>query len=223
MTNPVNQSESQTFQEVVLALAYLAEIRDPSVGHHIVRTQEYVRVLALQLRQDPTFSTMLSDETVALFVGVAPLHDIGKIAIPEHILRKQDKLTDAEWDIMKEHASLGADAMAWATQCSGRTAAFLSTAQEMARSHHERWDGTGYPDQLTAEAIPLSARLMALADVFDALITKRPYKPPLSYHKAREIIVERRGTHFDPAVVDAFLTGFDALIQIAEHYQEEVS
>ncbi|MBM3391934.1 MAG: response regulator [Betaproteobacteria bacterium] len=208
--------EISAIQEVgIHALAELAETRDPETGNHIRRTQEYVAALALQLRDHPRFQASLAGNAIPLLSASAPLHDIGKVGIPDHILLKPGKLDEGEFAIMKTHAKLGADAIERALRLSRRPVDFLDTAREIAHWHHEKWDGSGYPDGLAGEAIPVSARLMALADVFDALITPRVYKPAFSFDEARRIVAEGRGRHFDPDMVDAFLAGFETYARIA--------
>jgi putative two-component system response regulator len=204
----------------IRALAHLAETRDPETGNHILRTQKYVRALALRLSQHPRFSTTLDSRTIDLLTKSAPLHDIGKVGIPDSILQKPGPLTQEEWVIMKTHARLGSDAIEQAEIDVEQPVAFLSLAKEIAHWHHEKWDGSGYPDGLHGDAIPLSARLMAVADVFDALISPRVYKPAMSYEKTREIIADGSGSHFDPDIVAAFLEDFDAMTAIADQYQD---
>lgn len=215
--------ENQTIQNVsIRALAHLAEIRDPETGDHILRTQSYVQVLARGLRGHPRFSDTITDHFIQLLTKSAPLHDIGKVGIPDHILLKPGKLTNDEWMIMKTHAELGAQAIERAEKDVDRPVEFLSLAKEIAHWHHEHWDGSGYPDGLAGDAIPISARLMALADVFDALISPRVYKPAMSFDKARGIITEQRDRQFDPDITDAFLTSFDEFVEIAHKYQAGV-
>jgi putative two-component system response regulator len=204
----------------IRALAHLAEIRDNETGNHILRTQAYVHLLASRLRDHPKFSDTLSRDYIDLVSRSAPLHDIGKVGIPDAILLKPGKLTPEEWVIMKTHARLGADAIEQAERDMDTPLEFLALAKEIARWHHERWDGSGYPDGLQGEDIPVSARLMALADVFDALISKRVYKEAMSFQQARDIILSERGRHFDPVVVDAFVSAFDDCVAIARSYPE---
>ena len=214
-------AENQFIQEVSIhALAHLAETRDPETGNHLRRTQEYVRTLARGLKHHPRFSHYLDERTIGQLAQSAPLHDIGKVGIPDHILLKPGKLTPDEWAIMKTHAEIGAEAIAQAIADSARPVEFLQIAQEIARGHHEKWDGSGYPRGLAGDGIPISARLMALADVFDALICARVYKPPMPYEEAYSIIVSGSGTHFDPDVVDAFIREFDTFKRIADNYAE---
>jgi putative two-component system response regulator len=151
----------------------------------------------------------------------APLHDIGKVGIPDSVLQKPGKLTPEEWTIMKTHARLGSDAIDLAEQDIDQPVEFLALAKEVARSHHERWDGKGYPDGLAEDEIPVSARLMSLADVFDALISKRVYKEAIPFEEALEIITAERGRQFDPDVTNAFLAAFDEFTAIAERHQDK--
>ena len=214
-------TENDLTQQVsIRALAHLAEIRDPETGNHILRTQGYVQRLARALRQHPRFAATLTDVYIDLLARSAPLHDIGKVGIPDHILRKPGKLTPNEWRIMQTHAKLGSDAIEESERDIKMPLAFLSIAKEIAHWHHEKWDGSGYPEGLAGDAIPISARLMAVADVFDALISARVYKPAMPFTLARDIIAEGRGQHFDPDVTDAFLDNFDDFVSIAEHYRE---
>jgi putative two-component system response regulator len=207
-------------QYLDLTLARLAETRDPETGNHLRRTQEYVRALAKYLKSSSRFNQFLTERNIELLAKSAPLHDIGKVGIPDHILLKPGKLSPEEWVIMKTHARLGAEAIEQAERDAERPVEFLNLAKQIARWHHERWDGTGYPDQLKGEAIPVSARLMSLADVFDALINRRVYKEPMPFEEAKRIILEGRGSQFDPDVVDAFLNLLDEFRTIAERYAE---
>ncbi len=206
----------------VRALAHLAETRDPETGNHINRTQGYVHLLALRLRQHPRFSALLTQRNIDLMTRSAPLHDIGKVGIPDNILQKAGPLAPAEWEIMKTHAKIGSDAIEQAETDVEKPLAFLVLAKEIAHWHHEKWDGSGYPDGLAGDSIPISARLMALADVFDALISARVYKPAMPFAEARKIIAAGRDKHFDPDVCDTFLAGFDEFVAIAEKYREDV-
>jgi putative two-component system response regulator len=214
-------AENDLTQRVgIRALAYLAETRDSETGNHILRTQAYVNRLAQALREHPRFSAKLSERYIDLLTRSAPLHDIGKVGIPDHILLKPGRLTPEEWEVMKTHARIGSDAIERAERDIETPLDFLSAAKEIARWHHEKWDGSGYPDGLAREAIPVAARLMALADVFDALICARVYKPAFDYEMARDIIARGRDRHFDPAVCDAFLEGFADFVAIAERYRD---
>ncbi|MGP1628741.1 MAG: response regulator [Giesbergeria sp.] len=206
--------EVQALQDVtMMAMASLAETRDDETGNHIRRTQLYVKALAERLRTHPRFEAVLNTQMIELIYKSAPLHDIGKIGIPDHILLKPGKLTDHEYEVVKEHTLLGRKAIESAERRLGMRVRFLSVAKEMACCHHERWDGTGYPLCLTGDAIPVPGRLMALADVYDAIISRRIYKSASTHEQACHAIVKGRGTQFDPDVVDAF-------IDIAEEFRD---
>lgn len=189
----------------ICVMVSLAEFRDECTGNHIRRTQAYVRLLAQQLASLPKFAGQLTPQRIELIAKSAPLHDIGKIAIPDHILLKPGKLDADEFAVMKTHARRGYEMLRQAGEHMGDHGEFLAQAMDIAGGHHEKWDGSGYPDGLAGEAIPLGARIMAVADVFDALLTSRPYKVAMEQALAVEIVRQGRGTHFDPDVVDAFL------------------
>ena len=198
--------ELRDVQDVtILSMASLAETRDNETGDHIIRTQHYVRALALQLRSHPRFADYLSEGMIDLLFKSAPLHDIGKVGIPDRILLKPGKLTAEEFAVMQRHTTLGKEAIESAEARLGKTVPFLRCAKEIAYCHQEKWDGSGYPQGLAGDQIPISARLMAIADVYDALISKRVYKPAFSHETAMQIIRDGRGSHFDPDVLDAFL------------------
>ena len=207
----------------IRALAHLAEMRDNETGTHILRTQEYVRTLAQHLSTSPRRSHHLDAHYIDLLTRSAPLHDIGKVGIPDSILLKPGPLSADEWAVMKTHARLGSDAIERVEADVEQPVLFLTTAKEIARSHHEKWDGSGYPDGLCGDAIPLSARIMAIADVFDALVTPRVYKAAMPYASARAIIAAERGRHFDPELVDIFLVGFEDYVAIAERFRDDTS
>ena len=200
----LNRELQLTRDVAILSLASLAETRDNETGAHILRTQRYVLALCRRLQARPEYATALDERTVELIYKSAPLHDIGKVGVPDAVLQKPGRLTDEEFAIMKRHPDLGRDALLAAERKFGETL-FLRHAKDIAWTHHERWDGTGYPRGIAGADIPLSGRLMALADVYDALISRRVYKEAFPHAKSREIILAGRGTHFDPAVVDAFL------------------
>ncbi|OYT98747.1 MAG: two-component system response regulator [Burkholderiales bacterium PBB1] len=215
-------AENDLTQRVTIrALAHLAEARDPETGNHILRTQSYMKRLATDLRSHPRFAGLISDRYIELLTMSAPLHDIGKVGIPDHILLKPGKLTADEWVVMKTHAQCGSNAIEQAERDVDAPLEFLTLAKEIAHWHHEKWDGSGYPDGLAGEAIPLAARLMAVADVFDALISKRVYKEAMTTAEAGRLLKEGRGKHFDPDVVDTFLAAFDDFVAIAERYRDE--
>jgi putative two-component system response regulator len=198
--------ELRISQEVTMvALASLAETRDNETGNHILRTQHYVLALATHLRDHARFSAALSEEVVDRVFKAAPLHDIGKVGIPDRILLKPGRLDADEFEIMKTHTTLGRDAIENAQRRVGVSVPLLEVAKEIALSHQEKWDGSGYPEGLAGEAIPLSARLMAVADVYDALISRQVYKAPMSHEQAAAIIVAGAGQHFDPDISDAFV------------------
>ena len=198
--------EVMAIQDVtILTMASLAETRDSDTGNHIRRTQYYVKALAQHLSKHAKFATRLTDSYIQMLFKSAPLHDIGKVGIPDRILLKPGRFEPAEFEIMKTHTTLGRDAIEHAEKQLGMHVEFLSMAKEIALSHQEKWDGSGYPQGLAGEAIPLSARLMAVADVYDALISRRVYKEGMPHDKAVSIIQEGRGSHFDPDLVDAFV------------------
>ena len=214
------QQELRLTRDVAItSLSSLAESRDNETGAHIIRTQNYVKALAEHLRQSPFLAKTLTTEYIDLLHKSAPLHDVGKVGIPDNILLKPGKLTDEEFNIMKRHPQIGADALSIAEQQMGSNS-FLVVAKEIALTHHEKWDGSGYPNHLAGEDIPLSGRLMALADVYDALISKRVYKPAFSHQKAKEIILQGAGSHFDPQVVDAFIAIEDQFELIASSHKD---
>lgn len=204
-------------------LASLAETRDNETGNHIRRTQAYVEVLARALLDVPRFAVLRNPETVDLIVKAAPLHDIGKVGIPDHILLKPGPLDADEWRIMQRHAALGADAIETALKGERDLAplAFLHVAMDIAHYHHEKWDGSGYPEGIAGDAIPPCARLMAVADVYDALISRRVYKPPLPVDEAVRIIQAGQGRHFDPDIVAAFEARLDDFRDIAARYADD--
>ncbi len=210
----------KTRDVTILGLASLAETRDNETGAHILRTQRYVRALARHLAAHPGFADALDEETVDLLYKSAPLHDVGKVGIPDAILLKPGKLDEGEFEIMKTHAALGAEAIRVAERELGEGASFLRFAREIAATHHEKWDGSGYPAGLAGDAIPVSGRLMAVADVYDALISKRVYKPAFSHEEAKDIILEGRGSHFDPDVVDAFGAIEESFREIAADFSD---
>ena len=214
--------ELSSIQDVtIMAMSSLAETRDNETGNHIRRTQNYVKALALQLQHHPRFSSYLSAEQIELLYKSAPLHDIGKVGIPDSILLKPGRLEPAEFEIMKTHTTLGRDAILAAENLLDSPNSFLQCAREIALSHQEKWDGSGYPEGLSGDAIPVSARLMAVADVYDALISRRVYKAPMSHEQALRIISDGRGNHFDPDIVEAFLVIAEDFQAIARRFSDE--
>jgi len=213
--------ELSAIQDVTIhAMASLAETRDNETGNHIRRTQHYVKILAEHLREHPRFRHFLDDATITLLFKSAPLHDIGKVGIPDAILLKPGRFTPEEFEIMKTHTTLGRDAIAHAEQQLGMDVDFLNLAKEIAYCHQEKWDGSGYPQGLAGDAIPISARLMAVADVYDALISRRVYKEGMPHEKAVGIILEGRGSHFDPDVLDAFEANMARFQEIAARFAD---
>lgn len=211
---------SQIRDVTIMAMASLAETRDNETGNHLKRTQNYIRALALKLRDHPHFSDFLTEDNIESLYKLAPLHDIGKVGIPDAILLKQGKLTTEEFDIMKTHPLLGGEAIAAAESGLPTPNRFLHIAREIATGHHEKWDGSGYPQGLKGDAIPVSARLMAVADVYDALISKRIYKQAYTHKAAVAYILQGKGTHFDPDVVEAFNDIKEEFRRIAGDYQD---
>lgn len=199
----------------IMSLSTLAEYRDPVTGAHIARTRNYVKILAEHLVDHPRFKEFLHrDNIIDKLYRSAPLHDIGKVGTRDDILLKPGKLSDVEYERMKCHTIIGGDALRWAEERLGSNS-FLEYAREIAYSHHEKWDGSGYPYGLSGEKIPISARLMALADVYDAMTNERCYKPAFSHEEAKALIIEGKGKHFDPAVVEAFLDAEEEFKEIA--------
>jgi putative two-component system response regulator len=189
---------------IISALANLAEWRDPGTGEHIHRTKNYVKILAEELQKQARFAKELVDEVVQSICLVAPLHDIGKVCVPDSILQKPGRLTPEEYAVMQQHTTCARNVLDSAGDEIGNHI-FLRAARDIVYGHHERWDGRGYPGGIGGEEIPLVARIMSVADVYDALISPRVYKPPFTHEESRRLIIEGRGTQFDPAVVDAFL------------------
>jgi putative two-component system response regulator len=208
-------------QEVsILALASLAETRDTDTGNHLKRTQQYVEALCNYLSQQPRFGSYLTTERIRLVALCAPLHDIGKVGIPDRILLNPGRFGPEDFEIMKTHPRLGLDAIANAQASVGDENELFDVAKQIVYSHHEKWDGSGYPQGLRGDAIPLPARVMALADVYDALICRRVYKPGMGHAQAVQIIIEGRGKHFDPDVVDAFLALGEVFEAIAARFAD---
>ncbi len=210
-------------QDVTIhAMASLAETRDADTGNHLRRTKFYVRLLAEKLRKHPRFQHFLDDDdTIETLFKSAPLHDIGKVGVPDRILLKPGRLTVDEFEIMKTHTTLGYQAIHQAEIDLGSDLPFLKQAKEIALCHQEKWDGSGYPEGLKGDAIPISARLMAVADVYDALTSRRVYKEAMDHHQAKEIMIEGRGSHFDPDILDAFLALEAQFLEIAQRYTDD--
>jgi len=216
--------EITAIQDVtILAMASLAETRDSDTGNHIRRTQFYVKALAEHLRGNPRFGQLLTEHFIAMLFKSAPLHDIGKVGIPDRILLKPGRFTPEEFEIMKAHTTLGKEAIEHAEAQLGMDVEFLSMSKDIALSHQEKWDGSGYPQGLAGDAIPLAARLMAVADVYDALISRRVYKEGMPHDKAAQILVEGKGKHFDPDMIDAFVAIQQEFIAIAARFADSDS
>ncbi len=214
--------ELTTIQDVTIhSLASLAETRDNETGNHILRTQHYVKLLAEHLKHHPRYTYFLGDQrNIEMLFKSAPLHDIGKVGITDNILLKPAKLTPEEFEIMKTHTTLGRNSLQQAENRLGIDVPFLFLAKEIAYGHHEKWDGSGYPQGISGEDIPISARLMAVADVYDALISRRVYKKGLSQEESVKIILDGKGTHFDPDMVEAFAFLQDEFKAIANKFHD---
>jgi putative two-component system response regulator len=195
-------------------------LRDSDTESHLIRVQQYVRALCGELQKNPAYAETLTPAYVETLAGSVPMYDMGTVGIPDRILLKPGRLTPDEIAIMRTHTTLGHDALVRAEKTLGRASPLLTVAKELALCHQEKWDGTGYPKGLWAEQIPLSARIVALADVFDALISNKVYKDGVSHDRAVQIITEGRGAHFDPAVVDAFLEVHEVFRSIAVRHAD---
>ncbi len=200
-------------------MAALAGTRDHETGNHIRRTQRYIRLLAHHLSNHPRFREFLTKQNIETLFKSAPLHDIGKVGIPDNILLKPGRLDKEEFEIMKTHVTLGRDALPSEGE-RAEAIPFLSMARDIAHTHHEKWDGSGYPQGLKETAIPVAGRLMAIADVYDALINERVYKPALPHDTAVEIIHAQRGRQFDPDMVDSFLALREQFLEVARRFSD---
>jgi putative two-component system response regulator len=202
------------------AFASLAETRDDETVNHIQRMQWYVKTLGERLKNHPRFSALLTDEVIDLLFRSVPLHDIGKMGIPDRVLLKEGPLEPEEFEIMKNHTTIGRDVIVRAQQVLAADTEFLKYAREVVYSHHEKWDGSGYPQGLRGDDIPIPARLAALADVYDILISRRPHKPPIPHEEAVQIILAARSVHFDPDIVNAFMQAQQEFREIAARYSD---
>ncbi len=233
LTKPVNKAELEvrlrsserilTLQDkdtVIFSLAKLAETRDPETGLHLERMQSYCRVISEKLLRNKLYPEIVNRRFVEDIFSTSPLHDIGKVGIPDHILLKPGRLGDDEMAVMRTHTIIGCDTLQRSIEKNPR-ANYLKMSAQIARSHHEKWDGSGYPDGLSGDDIPLSARILAVADVYDALASKRVYKEAFSHEKTRSIIVAGKATHFDPQLIDVFLECEDEFVQILNRFSEE--
>jgi putative two-component system response regulator len=210
----------ETRDVAIFALAKLAESRDPETGAHLERVQSYSRLLAQKLAKQAKFHGIVDSEFIRLIYLTSPLHDIGKVGVPDSVLLKNGRLSDREFEIMKSHALIGAQTLQ-AALARFPNVRFLQMARDIAATHHEHYDGSGYPYGLQGDDIPLCGRIVAVADVYDALTSKRVYKDTYSHDMARAIIVESSGSHFDPDVVDAFLDAEADFVAIARRFAEE--
>ncbi len=220
-TNKQAATISKLHINIITALADIVESRDETTGFHVKRTAKYCELIAKELRKSGKYTDELTDDFIDTLTIAAPLHDIGKIKIPDAILNKPGRLTDEEFDVIKTHPALGKDMLESAKATMGETA-YLEMAEDIAYSHHEWWDGSdrGYPERISGINIPLSARIMAVADVFDALVSKRPYKDGMPIEKAMNIIVDEAGTHFDPEIVEAMLRVKTKIREVVEKYSD---
>jgi putative two-component system response regulator len=205
---------------VIFSLAKLAEARDTDTGAHLERIREYSLILARHLAKLAKFESFLDGDYIQLLYLTSPLHDIGKVGIPDSVLLKPGRLTPEEFEVMKQHVLIGGRTLEAALQMHPK-AKYLQVARDIAFTHHEKFDGTGYPYGLSGEAIPLCGRIVALSDVYDALTTRRVYKPAYSHAVARGIILDGRGSHFDPDVVDAFTANEDRFIAVKEQLDDQ--
>ncbi len=207
---------------VIFSLAKLAEARDTDTGAHLERIREYSLILARHLSTLPKFESFVDGDYIQLLYLTSPLHDIGKVGIPDSVLLKPGRLTAEEFEIMKQHVLIGGRTLEAALEMHPR-AKYLQVARDIAFTHHEKFDGSGYPHGLSGEAIPLCGRIVALSDVYDALTTRRVYKPAYSHEVARGIILDGRGTHFDPDVVDAFMANEEQFITVKDQLEDQLA
>lgn len=198
----------ETRLQIIRRLGRAAEYKDNETGLHVIRMSHYAAILAR--------ATGMDERNVELLLNAAPMHDIGKIGIPDCILQKPGKLTRGEWDVMRTHAQIGADIIGESADSE-----LLEMARTVALTHHEKWDGSGYPHGLTGDDIPRTGRIVAIADVFDALTSVRPYKPAWPVEKATDLLRESSGNHFDPALVPAFLEAMPEILEIRQRYAED--
>lgn len=203
-------------------MSKLAESKDPDTGAHLDRMREYCKLIATYLATRDSHRDQIDETFIASIYAASPLHDIGKVGVPDHILLKPGKLTKDEWEIMKQHPTIGADTLR-AVYAQHPDNALLRAGIEIAEGHHEKWDGSGYPYGISGTAIPLSARILALADVYDALTSERCYKKAFSHSRCRDIICEGEGRHFDPVIVSAFLETESEFVKIRSEFRDSES
>ncbi len=212
---------AQSQQATIVAMGALAEFRDPETGNHLRRTQHYVKCLAEELAKHSDYAEYLTEERIDVLFKSAPLHDIGKVGVPDSVLLKPGKLDYQEYDTMKEHTLFGQTAIRETQDQMSKSNSFLIMSEQIAAHHHEWWDGNGYPNGLSGTDIPLSARLMAIADVYDALVSSRVYKPPFPHNEAVQMIKDNAGTQFDPDIIEAFLRVADQFDEIKETFSDQ--
>ena len=221
--NEVEQKNEQITRlqnGLILVLADMVESRDQCTGDHVRKTAAYCEIIMRQMKREGIYADELTDDFINEVINSAPLHDVGKIKVSDVILNKPGKLTDEEFREMQAHTTAGGDIIAKAIDTVGEESGYLNEAKNLAAYHHEKWNGKGYPKGLKGEEIPLSARIMAVADVFDALVSRRSYKEPFPVDKAFDIIREGSGSHFDPLVVKAFLDAEDEVRRVQKMNME---
>lgn len=209
----------QMQHNIIITMADIVENRDENTGGHIRRTAKYVEIIALHLKEEELYLNILTDQYISDMITAAPLHDIGKIHIPDAVLKKEGKFTPEEYEIMKSHTTSGKRLLQQAERTLGNSS-YLDIAVQMAGYHHEWWNGRGYPEGLRGQDIPLCARIMAVADVFDAIVSQRCYKGAMSIDEAYELIRHDSGTHFDPVLVDVFIDARDEITAIAQEFAD---
>ena len=207
--------------QMLASLNALSLVRDNETGNHVIRTQHYVKVIAIRLFAMGKYPDEINEQKIGLLFRAAPLHDIGKVGIPDSILQKPGKLDDDEWATMKTHTTIGESVLSAANLQYQNKKTIIGTAIKIAGGHHEHWDGSGYPRGLAGEAIPIAARIMAIADVYDALVSNRFYKKQWTHEQAAQEIISMCGTKFDPVIVDAFINEQNAFKEIAHQYSDE--
>ena len=212
------QDLTRVFDATILVMAHLAEPGE--AGNHIVRIQYFVRALAHKLKASPAYGRRMSEHSIGLLFRACPLHDIGNAGVPDRILLKPGPLSQDEIDIIRTHPALGRDAVEQIRASAGVSTEFLEVARDIAGCHHERWDGQGYPQKLAGERIPLAARVMAIADAYDALTSDRVYRPGIAHDRAVQQIFQERASQFDPDMVDAFIEIQDEFAAIAKRYAD---
>ena len=206
--------------QMLASLNALSLVRDNETGNHVIRTQHYVKVIAIRLFAMGKYPDEINEQKIGLLFRAAPLHDIGKVGIPDSILQKPGKLDDDEWATMKTHTTIGESVLSAANLQYQNKKTIIGTAIKIAGGHHEHWDGSGYPRGLAGEAIPIAARIMAIADVYDALVSNRVYKKQWTHEQAAQEIISMCGTKFDPVIVDAFIAEQSNILEIAQQYRD---